>query len=231
MIELTDTRIFHSRARFAAGAAAFALAAASGAAYAAGAAPSHAGAARGAIATAIAGGLGITTRELRSDLAAGQTLAQIAAANNQSLTGLEQTILKAAQGRLDDAVAAGKLTSAQESALLDRLGARIDALVNVSHPRLHVRLALRRAALVRFAARYLGVTSNALRADLRSGATLAQVAGESGKTAAELEQAIESAASARLAKAVSAGLITAQREQTMLANLQMRLDTLVNKSL
>ena len=82
-----------------------------------------------------------------------------------------------------------------------------------------------------FAARYLGVTPNALRADLRSGATLAQVAGQSGKTAAELEQAIESAASARLAKAVSAGLITAQREQTMLANLQARLDTLVNRSL
>ena len=103
--------------------------------------------------------------------------------------------------------------------------------MNVSHPGLRVRLGLRRAALVRFAASYLGISPNALRADLRSGMTLAQVAGQNGETAAELEQAIESAASARLAKAVSAGLITAQREQTMLANLQARLDTLVNRSL
>jgi hypothetical protein len=123
VIELPDRRIFHSRARLAAGAAALALAAGGAGAYAAVAAPSHAGAARGAIATAIAGDLGISTGELRSDLATGQTLAQIAAANDESLAGLEQAIMKAAQGRLDRAVAAGKLTSAQESALLGRLGA------------------------------------------------------------------------------------------------------------
>jgi hypothetical protein len=228
---MTDRRIFHTRARLAAGGAALALAAGGAAAYAAGAATTHASAARGAIASAIAGDLGISTSELRADLAAGQTLAQIAAANNQSLSGLEQTILTAVQGRLDQAVAAGKLTSGQESALLGRLGARIDRLVNVGHPALRLRLALRRMALVRFAARYLGLTPKELRADLRSGTTLAQLAGQDGKTAAELEQAIESAVGTRLDKAVSAGLISAQREQTMLASLQTRLDTLVNRSL
>ena len=224
---MTDRRIF--RTRLATAAAAFALAA-GGAAYAAVAEPSHAGSARGAIASAIAGDLGISTGELRSDLAAGETLAQIAAANNQPLAGLEQSILTAAQSRLDRAVAAGRLTGARESALLDRLRTRLDTLVNVSHPVLRLRLALRGAALVRLAAGYLGLTPSELRADLRSGTTLAQLAGRDGKTAAQVEQAIESAVGTRLDKAVSAGLISAQREQTMLANLQTRLDTLVNRS-
>ncbi len=223
-------RNFRSRSGVAAAAAALALVAAGGAAYAAGASQQHASGARGALGAVIASDLGISASALHADLASGQTLAQIAAASGQPIAGLEQTILAAAKGRLDTSVAAGKLTSQEEQLLLGRVSSRLGQLVNVSHPGKLVRRALLRAAFARFSADYLGITPAQLRSDLGSGSTLAQIAVANGKTSAGLEQAVESAVTTRLDQAVAAGLITSQREQTMLANLQARLDTLVNRS-
>jgi flagellar biosynthesis/type III secretory pathway protein FliH len=127
-------------------------------------------------------------------------------------------------------VAAGKLTSDAEQKVLARLSARLDKLVNVTHPVARLRLARRlRAGIVRVSAGYVGVTPQQLRSDLRSGKTLAQEATDNGKTASGLEQAIESAVQTRLDKAVAAGKLTGEREQTMLSNLQTRLDALVNR--
>ena len=223
-------RIFRSRSGVAAAAAALTLVAAGGAAYAAGASQQHASGPRGAIAAAIASDLGISASTLRADLASGQTLAQIAAGSGQPLAGLEQAILATAQSRLDKAAAAGKLTSPEEQVLLGRVNSRLGQLVNVSHPGQLVRRALGRAAFTRFSAGYLGITPAQLRSDLGSGSTLAQIAATNGKTSAGLEQAIESAVTTRLDRAAAAGLITSQREQTMLAKLQARLDTLVDRN-
>ena len=60
----------------------------------------------------------------------GQTLAQIAKARGKSVSGLEQAITAAMKARLDQAVAAGRITKAQENELLNRLSARIGQRVN-----------------------------------------------------------------------------------------------------
>ena len=74
--------------------------------------------------------LGISAATLRSDLATGQTLAQIASATPGKTTdGLKAAVLAKAKTRLDAAVASGAITSAQESARLARLSARIDVLL------------------------------------------------------------------------------------------------------
>src|SRR5438270_8603189 len=54
--------------------------------------------------------LGITEAQLRQDLAAGKTLAQVAGARGKSVDGLIQAMTDAVKGRLDAAVAAGRLT-------------------------------------------------------------------------------------------------------------------------
>jgi hypothetical protein len=197
-----------------------------GAAYAGVSAHARAGGGRGAIANAIATDLGITRQQLRSDLSGGQTLAQLAAANGTSVNGLEQTILGAAQSRLDQAVAAGLLTSQKEQAALSQVSARIGTLVNVEHPGAHVAVALRlRLKVVRVTARYLGLTPQQLRSEVSSGQTLAQVTTASGKTASGLEQAVQTALKTRLDQSVTKGKLSTRQEQTLLGDVQTRLET------
>jgi len=221
----------HKTRRLAAISAALALVAGGGAALAAGG--KHAGAKNarhGAILSAVTSYLGLSAQQLRADLAAGKTLAQIATAQGKTVGGLEQTIETAVKARLDKAVAAGVITGAQEQKLLSGLQSRLDALVNRVHPVAALRHGFRARALVRVAAGYLGLTPQQLRSDLVAGKTLAQVASEQGKTVAGLEQAITSAVKARLDKAVTAGRISAQTEQKLLARLQSRLGELVDHS-
>lgn len=79
------------------------------------------------------------------------------------------------------------------------------------------------------AATYLGITTDVLKTDLRSGKTLAQVAdATSGKSAAGLIDALVASEKSELDAAVTAGKLTAAQEQTLLANLQQRVTDLVN---
>lgn len=88
---------------------------------------------------------------------------------------------------------------------------------------------LRRVA-VRTAVHYLALDRKTIRADLRSGKTLAQIAdAQSGKSAAGLEAAVTAAVKTRLDKRVAAGKLKAERETRILSRLQTRLDRLVNR--
>ena len=75
--------------------------------------------------------LGISAATLRTDLASGKTLAQIASATpGKTVDGLKAAVLATAKSRLDAAVASGAITSAQESTRLARLSARLDVLLS-----------------------------------------------------------------------------------------------------
>jgi pyrroline-5-carboxylate reductase len=221
----------HMSRRLVASAAALALVAGGGAAYAAtGSHSASKGGGRGAIKSAVAAYLGLTAQQLRADLKGGETLAQITSAQGKTVSGLEQSIEAAIKTRLDQAVTAGRLTSQREQQILSLLPARLDKLVNVSHPGALTRhkLGALRRGLISVSATYLGLTPQSLRSELRTGKTLAQVATAQGKTAAGLEQSIEAAIKTRLDKAVTAGKLTSQREQQILSRLPARLDKLVN---
>src|SRR5438874_12768296 len=111
------------RAMVATAGAAFALAAGAGGALAQGRpGPGGPGGPGGRPdAAAIASYLGLTQAELRTQLEAGKTLAQIAKAQGKTVSGLEDVIYSSAKSRLDQAVADGKLTSAQEQTMLTSL--------------------------------------------------------------------------------------------------------------
>jgi DNA-binding CsgD family transcriptional regulator len=89
---------------------------------------------RPAFALAVASYLGLTGTELRTQLRAGKSLAQIATAQGKSVDGLKAAILAAAKSKLDRAVSDNRLTAAQEKTILDRLSAHIDELVNRTRP-------------------------------------------------------------------------------------------------
>ncbi len=150
----------------------------------------------------------------------------VAARLNVSPSALTAAMKAAAVDRINAAVAAGRLTPAQAQALEQRVQ-QGNGLPVLAH-----RFgggALR--AGVTAAAQYLGVTETALRGDLRSGKSLAEIAGSTpGKSVAGLKAAVIAAVRARLDSAVSSGRITSAQEQQRLAALSSRIDSLLTRT-
>jgi hypothetical protein len=96
----------------------------------------HAGFHRGlrGFGEAAAAYIGVNREQLRQELIGGKSLAQVATEHGKSVGGLKQAIVDAAKKRLDGVASAGRLTSAQEQNLLDRLKSNIDDLVNHTGP-------------------------------------------------------------------------------------------------
>ena len=78
--------------------------------------------------------LGITAAQLRTQLEAGKSLADVAKAQGKTVAGLEDAIVAAATKKLDAAVAAGKLTAAQKATMLADLKSNVDDIVNRTGP-------------------------------------------------------------------------------------------------
>jgi hypothetical protein len=71
--------------------------------------------------TAAASALGVTEAQLKADLAARQSLSQVAAAQHVSEADFRTRLIANLKPALDQAVASKKLTSAQEQTILSRL--------------------------------------------------------------------------------------------------------------
>jgi hypothetical protein len=177
----------------------------------------------------VAAYLGLTEPELRAQLEAGKSLAQIASAQGKSVAGLEDVILGDAKTHLDEAVANGRLTAAQEEAMLDDLRSHVDEIVNATGRGGGVRIAIG-PPFGTAAAAYLGLAPEELRAQLAEGKTLAQIASAQGKSLDGVKAAILAGAKERLDQAVAAGKLTAAQAQTRLAGLQERLDEIVSSA-
>jgi hypothetical protein len=93
----------------------------------------HGGPGGGMPLDAAAAYIGISAADLRAQLSAGKTLAAIAVANGKTTDGLKAALTTAAKSDLDAAVNAGRLTQAQEDAMLADLPARLDHELNESH--------------------------------------------------------------------------------------------------
>jgi hypothetical protein len=75
--------------------------------------------------------LGLTESELRTQLMAGKSLADIAnAAEGKTVAGLEAALTADAKEKLDAAVKAGRLTQAQADEVLKRMTEHLDDVVN-----------------------------------------------------------------------------------------------------
>jgi uncharacterized protein YidB (DUF937 family) len=78
--------------------------------------------------------LGLSESQLESKVESGKTLAQVAKAQGKSVDGLVSALKGDLQKRLDKAVAAGKLTKAQEARILNDAGKLITAFVTGKMP-------------------------------------------------------------------------------------------------
>ena len=180
--------------------------------------------------------LGTTPAALITQLQSGKTLAQIAdATSGKSTAGLIDALVAAEKTELDAAVAAGRITQAQADQIVPTLTARFTDLVNSTGPAHgpggpgfghgHGGGGDDFAA----AASYLGLTTDALDAQLQAGKTLAQVAdATSGKSAAGLIDALVTHETAELDAALKAGTITQAQHDQLVADLKARFTALVN---
>jgi AraC-like DNA-binding protein len=74
--------------------------------------------------------LNLTPQQIFSQLRSGKSLAQIATEHGKTAAGLKTQLTNAAKSRLDKAVSAKMITSAQEQLILGRLSSRLDKLIN-----------------------------------------------------------------------------------------------------
>jgi hypothetical protein len=74
--------------------------------------------------------LGLTDAQLQNELASGKSLAQVAKDHGKAVDGLIDALVASAKQKLDEAVAAGRLTKAEETEMLNGLKDRITNLVN-----------------------------------------------------------------------------------------------------
>ena len=143
---------------------------------------------------------------------------------NVTPSALSDALKKALEDRVDAAVAAGRITKAEGDELKQRIESSEFPLF-FGHPGFggpHFFGGLEAAAS------YLGTTEAALRSELESGKTLAQVAQEKGKSVDGLVQALYDEAKQHLDAAVSAGKLTQSQEDRILSDLKQRLTDLVN---
>ena len=178
--------------------------------------------------TAAAEYLGMTTAQLRTQLASGKTLSDVAnATSGKSAAGLSGALSSALQTKLAAAVAAGKISTAAEQKIEAAFAKRLPTLLN----RTWDRAAVERAWVLKTSAEYLGMTTAQLRTQLASGKTLSDVANAtSGKSASGLASALSTAMQTRLGKAVAAGQISTATEQKIEAAFAKRLPVLMNRT-
>ena len=132
--------------------------------------------------------LGLTTDALRTQLAAGKSLADVAAAQNKSVSGLEDALLANLKSDLDADVTAGRITSDRETQILANAKTQIAAQVarkGVAGGDHGDRGGLEHAAAV-----YLGLTDAELQTQRQAGKSLSAIATAQGKTAAGLKAAL-----------------------------------------
>ena len=144
---------------------------------------------------------------------------------------LSAALNKAYEDRIDAAVAAGRLTKEQGAELKQRIESDDFPLLGppgFGHGPGGPHMLFRG---VGEAASYLGLTEDELHSRLESGKTLAEIAKAQDKSVDGLKAALVKDAKAHLDAAVKAGRLSSAEEQRILAELQQRIDDLVNGKL
>ncbi|MGE5290811.1 MAG: hypothetical protein ACM3ML_27185 [Micromonosporaceae bacterium] len=91
----------------------------------------HAQAGQQTVLSAAAGYLGLTQAELRTQLQAGKSFADVAKAEGKSVSGLKDAILAAVTSRVN---ANTRLTAEQKATILAQVKSNLDTIVTAAHP-------------------------------------------------------------------------------------------------
>jgi hypothetical protein len=206
-----------------------------------------------AVAVVVSGGAAYAASQDNSPQARSQAIVTDAAGTLGVDPGkLSDALKKALENQVDAQVTAGKLTQTQADAIKKRIEDGTQPIFGGGGPRFggpggapfgrrgHGGMGKRGfgfggprggfglGAGIAELSTFLGLKPEDLRTQLQSGKSLADIAKAQGKTVADLEAAITTAATTRLDAAVTAGKLTTDQEAKILAGLAQHLDDFVN---
>ena len=184
--------------------------------------------------------LGITEAELKTELEAGKSVADVAKAKNIDLATVKAALLAEAKAHIDAEVAAGKHTAAEGVAKLAEMTSRIDTMLTTAGlpargpegmggkggqegkggPGKFMSATL---------ATTLKLTQEELKTQLHSGKSLADVAKAQSVDIADVKAVLTSDFTAHLAEEVTSGKHTQAEADAKLAEFKTNLDTMVNR--
>ncbi len=176
----------------------------------------------------IATALGMTEADLRTELQAGKSVADVASAKSVSLDTIVNAVVTAEQTRLQQAVTDGKLTQAQADTMLSNLKLTLPSqlqtktVVGLSR-RANGGLGFKSGAKLSAIATALGVTEADLRTELQAGKSVADVAAAKNVSLDTVINAIVDAETKTLAQAVTDGKLTQAQADQRIANLKANL--------
>jgi hypothetical protein len=184
--------------------------------------------------------LGITEAELKTELEAGKSVADVAKAKNIDLATVKAALLAEAKAHIDAEVAAGKHTAAEGAAKLAEVTSRIDTMLTTAGLPArgphgeggkggHGGKGGPGKFMTATLATTLKLTQEELKTQLHSGKSLADVAKAQSVDVADVKAALTSDFSAHLAEEVTSGEHTQAEADAKIAEFKTNLDTMVNR--
>lgn len=187
----------------------------------------------------VATALGMTEAELRTELEAGKSIAQVAETKNIDLQVVVDALIAQHKAHIAEHVAEGKLTQAQADEKLANLEARVTEMVNATPFPMkggpggkgahggkmgHIKAASEEVAAV------LNLTTTELATQLREGKSLAAIAEAQDVDINKVKEVLTAEFKAHLDEEVAAGKHTQEEADAKFATFESRLDDMVNKA-
>jgi len=181
--------------------------------------------------------LGITETELKTELGAGKSIADVAKAKNIDIATVKAALLVEAKAHIDAEVAAGKHTAAEGATKLAEMTSRIDTMLTTAGLPArgphgdggHKGKGGPGKIMSEAVAKVLKLTTTELKAQLHSGKSLADVAKAQSVDVADVKTVLISDITAHLAEEVTSGKHTRAEADAKLAEFKTNLDTMVNR--
>ena len=183
--------------------------------------------------------LGMTEAELRTELEAGKSIAQVAETKNVDLQVVVDALIAQHKAHIAEHVAEGKLTQTEADEKLANLEARVTEMVNKTGLPMkggpggkgghggklgHIKAASEEVAAV------LNLTTTELATQLREGKSLAAIAEAQDVDINKVKEVLTTEFKAHLDEEVAAGNHTQEEADAKLAKFESRLDDMVNKA-
>ena len=181
--------------------------------------------------------LGITETELKTELEAGKSIADVAKAKNIDIATVKAALLAEAKAHIDAEVAAGKHTAAEGVTKLAEVTARIDTMLTTAGLPArgphgdggHKGKGGPGKFMTATLATTLKLTQEELKTQLHSGKSLVDVAKTQNVDIADVKTVLTSDFAAHLAEEVTSGKHTQAEADAKLAEFKTNLDTMVNR--
>jgi hypothetical protein len=182
--------------------------------------------------------LGMTEAELKTELQAGKSIADVAKAKNIDLNEVIAKLTAAFKAHLDEEVASGKHTQAEADAKLAEFKTRVTEMVNTAGLPMHGGKGGHgpggkgghgpQKFVTAQLATTLKLTETELQTQLKSGKTIKQIADAQNVDIADVKATLTADFKAHLAEEVASGEHTQAEADAKIAEFTTRLDDMVN---